>query len=156
TPPEAVEAARKAAEKEKRLFQHARQQMSQTKPTEKPAVVRLKMPREGTLKLHDLIRGDVEFQWVQEQDHVIQRADGSFIYHLASFVDDKDYEITHVIRAEEHLSNTPRQVFIAQALAYPLPKYAHLPYVAEPGSKRKLSKRKLDAYLKNPDFAKVH
>ncbi|MEP6655167.1 MAG: glutamate--tRNA ligase family protein, partial [Myxococcales bacterium] len=53
-------------------------------------------------------------------------------------------------------SNTPRQVFIVQALGYPLPAYAHLPYVAEPGSKRKLSKRKLEAYLKNPDFAQVH
>src|SRR5262249_5026656 len=67
-----------------------------------------------------------------------------------------DFAVTHVIRAEEHLSNTPRQVFIAQALGYPLPRYAHLPYVAEPGSKRKLSKRKLEQYLKNPDFAKVH
>jgi len=102
------------------------------------------------------VRGEVEFQWAQEADHVIQRADGSFIYHLANIVDDKDYGITHVIRAEEHLSNTPRQVFMIQALEYPLPQYAHLPYVAEPGSKRKLSKRKLDQYLKNPDFKKVH
>ena len=114
------------------------------------------MPREGKLVLRDLVRGDVEFEWAQEADHVVQRSDGSFIYHLANVVDDHDFEITHVIRAEEHLSNTPRQVFIAQALGYPLPAYAHLPYVAEPGSKRKLSKRKLDAYLKNPDFAKVH
>src|SRR6185369_767872 len=98
----------------------------------------------------------VDFDWAQEADHVIQRADGSFIYHLANVVDDHDFAITHVIRAEEHLSNTPRQVFIAEALGYPLPAYAHLPYVAEPGSKRKLSKRKLDAYLKNPDFAEVH
>jgi glutamyl-tRNA synthetase len=63
--------------------------------------------------------------------------------------------ITHVIRAEEHLSNTPRQIFIAQGLGYPLPEYAHLPYVAEPGSRNKLSKRKLEKYLKNADFAKV-
>jgi glutamyl-tRNA synthetase len=154
TPPAEIEIARKACEKEKRPFQHARAQMSQTKVD--GAVVRLKMPREGTLKLNDLIRGEVEFQWVQEQDHVIQRADGTFIYHLANIVDDKDYEISHVIRAEEHLSNTPRQVFMIQALGYPMPAYAHLPYVAEPGSKKKLSKRKLDAYLKNPDFAKVH
>ena len=59
----------------------------------------------------------------------------------------------HVIRAEEHLSNTPRQVFIAQSLGYELPQYAHLPFVAEPGSKIKLSKRKLAKYLKNRDFA---
>ncbi len=114
----------------------------------------LKMPREGTLVLNDLVRGRVEFEWAREQDHVMQRADGSCLYHLASVVDDYDFQITHVIRAEEHLSNTPRQMFIAQSLGYPLPEYAHLPYVAEPGSKNKLSKRKLDKYLKNRDFAR--
>ena len=65
-------------------------------------------------------------------------------------------KITHVIRAEEHLSNTPRQIFIAQCLGYDLPEYAHLPFVAEPGSKNKLSKRKIDKYLKNPDFKQVY
>ena len=70
-------------------------------------------------------------------------------------VDDDDFQITHVIRAEEHLSNTPRQVFIVQSLGYRLPQYAHLPFVAEPGSKNKLSKRKLDKYLKNRDFAQM-
>jgi glutamyl-tRNA synthetase len=116
-------------------------------------VVRLKMPREGTLVIDDLVRGKVEVQWAREQDHVIQRADGSCLYHLANVVDDHDFQITHVIRAEEHLSNTPRQVFMIQALGYPLPQYAHLPFVAEPGSRNKLSKRKLDKYLKNRDFA---
>ena len=60
-----------------------------------------------------------------------------------------------MIRAEEHLSNTPRQVFILEALGYPRPIYAHLPFVAEPGSRNKLSKRKLDKYLKNRDFAQM-
>src|SRR5262249_31164909 len=64
--------------------------------------------------------------------------------------------ISHVIRAEEHLSNTPRQIFIARGLGYPLPEYAHVPFVAEPGSKNKLSKRKLAQYLKNPDFKRVY
>src|SRR5438874_6720037 len=64
--------------------------------------------------------------------------------------------ISHVIRAEEHLSNTPRQVFIAQGLGYTRPEYAHVPFVAEPGSKNKLSKRKIAQYLKNPDFRKVY
>ena len=98
----------------------------------------------------------MEFEWDNEQDHVIQRADGSCLYHLASVVDDHDFRITHVIRAEEHLSNTPRQVFIAQGLGYALPVYAHLPYVAEPGSSNKLSKRKLSQYLKNPDFKRLY
>jgi glutamyl-tRNA synthetase len=116
-------------------------------------VVRLKMPREGSLVVDDLVRGRVEFDWAREQDHVIQRADGSCLYHLANVVDDHDFRISHVIRAEEHLSNTPRQVFIARSLGYELPQYAHLPFVAEPGSKVKLSKRKLAKYLKNKDFA---
>ncbi|HEY8504903.1 MAG TPA: glutamate--tRNA ligase family protein, partial [Gemmataceae bacterium] len=119
-------------------------------------VVRLKMPREGACRFTDHVRGPMEFEWAREQDHVIQRADGSVLYNLASVVDDFDMKITHVIRAEEHLSNTPRQVFIAQGLGYPVPEFAHLPYVAEPGSKNKLSKRKIAQYLKNPDFKKVY
>ena len=119
------------------------------------SVVRLKMPRESALVIDDAVRGRVEFAWEREQDHVIQRADGSCLYHLASVVDDHDLAITHVIRAEEHLSNTPRQAFIALSLGYPLPAYAHLPLVAEPGSRTKLSKRKLAQYLKNPDFKQV-
>jgi glutamyl-tRNA synthetase len=160
---EEMDGERKAAEREKRPFQYSRTWMAATPDDRgrfeaegRKHVVRLKMPRAGQLQLKDLVRGTVEFAWSEEADHVIQRSDGSFIYHLANVVDDHDFGITHVIRAEEHLSNTPRQVFIAESLGYPLPVHAHLPYVAEPGSKRKLSKRKLDAYLKNVDFAKVH
>ncbi len=116
-------------------------------------VVRLKMPAKARWCSNDLVRGTVEFDWAREQDHVIQRADGSCLYHLASVVDDHDMRITHVIRAEEHLSNTPRQVFIAQRSATSCPSLPTCPFVAEPGSKNKLSKRKLDKYLKNRDFA---
>ena len=119
------------------------------------SVVRLKMPREGVLVIDDAVRGRVESAWEREQDHVIQRADGTCLYHLASVVDDHDLAITHVIRAEEHLSNTPRQAFIALSLGYDLPAYAHLPLVAEPGSRTKLSKRKLAQYLKNADFKQI-
>lgn len=160
---EEIQKEREEAERTKTMFIYSRRWMATTAEDRarfeaegRAAVVRLKMPREGRLIIPDLVRGDVEFAWPQEQDHVIQRADGSFIYHLASVVDDHDFEITHVIRAEEHLSNTPRQIFIAQSLGYALPAYAHLPYVAEPGSKQKLSKRKLDKYLKNKDFAEVY
>jgi glutamyl-tRNA synthetase len=160
---EEMDGERKAAERDKRQFQYSRRWAAATDADRarfvaegRKHVVRLKMPREGRLVIKDLVRGGVEFSWAEEADHVIQRTDGSFIYHLANVVDDQDFSITHVIRAEEHLSNTPRQIFIAESLGYPLPAYAHLPYVAEPGSKRKLSKRKLDAYLKHADFAKVH
>jgi glutamyl-tRNA synthetase len=157
---EEIQAERDAAQKEGRQFTYSRQWEAKT-PADaarfeaegRRGVVRLKMPREGELVISDLIRGEVRFAWANEQDHVIQRADGTCLYHLASVVDDHAMQISHVIRAEEHLPNTPRQVFIAQSLGYPLPAYAHLPYVAEPGSKTKLSKRKLDKYLKNKDFA---
>ncbi len=153
---------REAAEREKRPFRYSRRFLAET-PADRArfesqgrqAIVRLKMPTEGTLVLDDLVRGRVEFQWANEQDHVVQRTDGTCLYHLANVVDDRDFQITHVIRAEEHLSNTPRQVFILEALGYPRPAYAHLPFVAEPGSRNKLSKRKLDKYLKNRDFAQM-
>jgi glutamyl-tRNA synthetase len=161
--PDELKAEREQADRDKLPFLYSRRWMVETESQAKAfeaegraGVVRLKMPREGKVLIKDHIRGDVEFDWAREQDHVVQRADGTCLYHLASVVDDFDFEISHVIRAEEHLSNTPRQVFIAQSLGYPLPEYAHLPYVAEPGSKNKLSKRKLDKYLKNRDFALVN
>lgn len=156
---EEVQTEREAAEKEKRSFVYSRkfaaftdEDAARFEAEGRQSVVRLKMPREGSLVINDLVRGDVTFEWAREQDHVIQRADGSCLYHLATVVDEHDFEISHVIRAEEHLSNTPRQVFIAQQLGYELPEFAHIPFVAEPGSKTKLSKRKLDKYLKNRDF----
>jgi len=158
-----IQGEREAATTAKRPFVYSRRWLAET-PADaarfesegRQGVVRLKMPREGTLTIDDQVRGTVVFEWAHEQDHVIQRADGSCLYHLASVVDDHDFRITHVIRAEEHLSNTPRQVFIAQSLGYALPVYAHLPYVAEPASKNKLSKRKLETYLKHPEFARLN
>ena len=102
-----------------------------------------------------MIRGEVTVDWASEQDHVIQRTDGSCLYHLASVVDDHDLEITHIVRAAEHLPNTARQIFILESLGYARPQYAHLPYVAEPSGTAKLSKRKLNQYEKNKDFAQL-
>ncbi len=160
--PEEIQAEREAAQQSGTSFVYSRRWMAETREQAqkfeaegRSGVVRLKMPREGTFVLQDHIRGEVRFDWASEQDHVIQRANGSCLYHLASVVDDHDMRISHVIRAEEHLPNTPRQAFIAQSLGYPLPEYAHVPYVAEPGSKNKLSKRKLKQYLKHRDFAQL-
>jgi glutamyl-tRNA synthetase len=158
-----LQAEREAAETAKRPFLYSRKWMAQTPQDRvrfesegRKGVVRLKMPRTGACRFTDHIRGAMSVAWAQEQDHVIQRADGSVLYNLANVVDDHDMRITHVIRAEEHLSNTPRQIFIAQGLGYELPEYAHVPFVAEPGSKNKLSKRKIAQYLKNPDFKRVY
>ena len=161
--PEELKREREAAECDKRTWRYSRTWMAQTAQDRarfesqgRQGSVRLKMPREGFCEFDDLIRGPMKVEWAGEQDHVIQRANGTCLYNLASVVDDDDMKITHVIRAEEHLSNTPRQIFIAQGLGCKLPRYAHLPFVAEPGSQRKLSKRKLADYLKNPDFKKIH
>jgi len=160
---EELKAEREAAEKEKKAFLYSRRWMAESdeqaekfRAEGRKQVVRLKMPREGKCVFNDAIRGVVEFDWDKEQDHVVQRADGTCLYHLASVVDDFDFQISHVIRAVEHLSNTPRQIFIAQSLGYPLPEYAHLPYVAEPGSPQKLSKRKIAQYLKNAEFKRAY
>lgn len=154
---------REAAEKAKQNFIYSRTWMAESdeqaaafEAEGRTAVIRLKMPRDGSCEFHDHIRGDQSFEWQLEPDHVIQRADGTCLYHLANVVDDFDFQITHVVRAVEHLPNTPRQIFIAQSLGYPLPQYAHLPYVAEPGSKKKLSKRSIEKYLNNKDFKRLY
>jgi glutamyl-tRNA synthetase len=161
--PEETKAEMEAAEKEKRPKIYSRRWMAETDAERKrfeaegrTGAVKVKMPREGVCRFFDHVRGDVEVQWATEQDTVIQRSDGSVTYNLANVFDDFDMQISHVIRAEEHLSNTPRQIFMLEGLGYPRPEYAHVPFVAEPGSKNKLSKRKIAQYLKNPDFKKVY
>jgi glutamyl-tRNA synthetase len=157
-----IQAEREGAQAEGKRFLYSRRWMAETAEERatfeaegRKALVRLKMPRDGACTFTDAVRGEVSFDWAREQDHVIQRTDGSCLYHLASVVDDHEMEISDVIRAEEHLSNTPRQIFIAEGLGFTPPKFAHLPFVAAPGGKNKLSKRKLEQYRKNPDFAKV-
>ncbi len=101
-----IQAERETAQREKRRFLYSRRWMAETdaqaaafEAEGRRAIVRLRMPREGVCAFHDLVRGAVEFEWALEQDHVVRRADGSCLYHLASAVDDHDFAITHVIRA---------------------------------------------------------
>src|SRR4051794_2315242 len=102
--------------------------------------VRLRVPDEGETVVHDVIRGDTTFRHVHLDDPVIARADGSPLYNFAVAIDDMDAEITHVIRGEDHLSNTPKQLLVLEALGAPQPVYAHLPLLHGPDGK-KLSKR---------------
>ena len=164
---EETKAEMEAAEKEKRPKIYSRRWMAATDADRKrfeaegrKGAVKLKMPREGVCRFTDHVRGVVEVPWAGEQDTVIQRSDGSVTYNLANVVDDYDMRITHVIRAEEHLANTPRQLFVLDGLGYPRPEYAHLPFVAEPpfkgGGKNKLSKRKIASYLTSQEFKKVY
>jgi glutamyl-tRNA synthetase len=95
-----------------------------------PFVVRFRLG-EGEVGFRDLLRGELSFSLPEKGDFVILREDGSPTYHLAVVVDDGDLGVTHVIRGDDHLSNTPRQVRLLQALGYPVPLYCHLPLVRE-------------------------
>ncbi len=101
---------------------------------------RLSVPDEGETIVTDVIRGEVTFQHAAIDDFTIARSDGSPLYNLAVAIDDLDAGVTHVVRGEDHLSNTPRQVMILKALGETPPVYAHLPLLHGPDSK-KLSKR---------------
>lgn len=107
----------------------------------RPYALRFQVPPGRSVVVPDLIKGNVEQKTDEIGDFVIVRPDGTPLYNFASVVDDIAMEITHVIRAEEHLSNTFAQVLLFEALGAALPAFAHVPYVAEPGSKKKLSKR---------------
>jgi glutamyl-tRNA synthetase len=107
---------------------------------EDEGAIRLRVPDEGETVVHDVIRGDITFPHSAIDDFVIRRSDGSPLYNLAVAVDDRDMGITHVVRGDDHISNTPRQVMILRALGAEPPQYAHLPLLHGPDGK-KLSKR---------------
>jgi glutamyl-tRNA synthetase len=104
------------------------------------AAVRLRVPDEGETVVRDEIHGDVTFPNSAIDDFVIARSDGSPLYNLAVAIDDLDMEITDVVRGDDHLSNTPKQVLVIEALEAAPPRYAHLPLLHGPDGK-KLSKR---------------
>ncbi len=111
------------------------------KPVDDPAAaVRLKVPDEGETVVEDLIRGRVAFPNRSYDDFVIARGDGSVLYNFAVAVDDAEMGITEVVRGDDHLSNTPKQLLVLKALGHPAPRYAHLPLLHGPDG-RKLSKR---------------
>src|SRR4051794_11924825 len=107
---------------------------------EADGAVRLRVPDEGATVVHDVIRGDTVFQHVHMDDPVIARADLSVLYNFAVAVDDADAQITHVVRGEDHLSNTPKQLLVYEAIGAQAPLFAHLPLLHGPDGK-KLSKR---------------
>ncbi len=107
---------------------------------DEPHVIRFKNPLEGSVVVDDLIRGKVVFQNNELDDLIIARTDGTPTYNLTVVVDDMDMQINHVIRGDDHLNNTPRQMNILKALAAEPPKYAHVPMILGEDGKR-LSKR---------------
>ena len=104
------------------------------------AAVRLRVPDEGETVVDDLIRGPVRFENRLQDDLVIARGDGTPLYNFAVAIDDADMQISEVIRGDDHLSNTPKQLLVYEALGIEPPRYAHLPLLHGPDGK-KLSKR---------------
>jgi glutamyl-tRNA synthetase len=112
---------------------------SKADPTKEVEVIRLRNPG-STVVFNDLVRGDISFDTTELGDFVIARASDDALYHFTVVVDDFLMGVTHIIRGEEHISNTPRQILIQQALGAPRPRYAHLPLILAP-DRSKLSKR---------------
>jgi glutamyl-tRNA synthetase len=106
----------------------------------RPSVVRFKVAAE-VIRFDDLVRGEVEFDNALLGDFVILRNDGSPLYHFVVVVDDEEMEITHVIRGEDHLSNTPKHIALIRALGYHEPRFGHIPLILNP-DRSKMSKRK--------------
>jgi glutamyl-tRNA synthetase len=174
---EQLDAERKAAEKAKKPYAHRGPHRNTPAAEcmrlyqEKPTTLRLKVPTGTTAAIDDLIRGRVEWQTDLIGDPVILRGDGRALYNFATVVDDVAMEITHVIRAAEHLSNTATQVLVYEAMGAPKPQFAHIPVVNEPAPKpgtayppgvkppnpnKKLSKREMAKFLTPDVRAKLH
>lgn len=102
--------------------------------------IRFMMPQEGETIVNDLVRGNVNFDNAQLDDLIIMRSDGTPTYNFVVVVDDVDMDITHVIRGDDHLNNTPKQIHIYKALGYRIPEFAHLPMILG-ADKTRLSKR---------------
>jgi glutamyl-tRNA synthetase len=111
-----------------------------TLPKGKPYVVRFLSPQSGTTIVEDAVKGPVVFENRELDDLIIARSDGSPTYNFCVVVDDIDMEITHIIRGDDHLANTPRQILLYQALGYSTPQFAHVPLILGV-DKARLSKR---------------
>jgi glutamyl-tRNA synthetase len=143
--PEELEARREAARAkgEKPHYDRRCRDLPPGEADGKPSVVRFRAPLSGTTSVHDLLRGDVNYENEELDDLVLLRTDGLPTYNFVVVVDDATMGITHVLRGDDHLNNTPRQILLYEALGYPVPRIGHFPLIhgMEGG---KLSKRQDD------------
>jgi glutamyl-tRNA synthetase len=139
--PEELEAMRERARAEGRAPHYDRRWRDRTDwPADRPYAVRLKAPLEGEIRVDDRVQGPVTVRAQELDDFILLRSDGTPTYMLAVVVDDHDMGVTHVIRGDDHLSNTHRQLALIRALGWPEPVYAHVPMILGPDGTR-LSKR---------------
>jgi len=137
---EELEVKRKEAQSRGEVLRYKREWAKENEGPENPYAIRLLTPDEGTIEVQDLLRGTVTFDAGEVDDFVILKRDGFPTYNFAVVVDDATMNITHVIRGDDHLINTPRQVLIYNALSYEIPKIAHVSMILGADNKR-LSKR---------------
>lgn len=137
---EELEARRRAADAEKRPFRYERTCRERAIPEGAPSVVRAKLPPDGDLVFRDRILGEIRTSNRELDDFVIARTDGTATYNFCVVVDDLDMRITHVIRGNDHVANTPKQIHLYRLLGQEPPEFAHVPMIHGPDGK-KLSKR---------------
>ncbi|WP_028264143.1 glutamate--tRNA ligase [Atopobium fossor] len=147
--PDKLEADRKAAQERHDSFQGYQRTCRNINPDQararaeagEPYTIRIKVPEDrGDVIIHDAVHGDVTFNAKELDDFILFRSDGTPTYNFATVVDDADMRITHIIRGDDHLSNTPRQVMVYEALGAPIPTFAHISMILGADGK-KLSKR---------------
>ncbi|MBT1074362.1 glutamate--tRNA ligase [Geobacter grbiciae] len=139
--PEELEAKRELAMKEGRKPKYdGTCRNGVEEPGDKPHVIRFKAPHEGVTVFDDLIKGRIAFNNDELDDLIIQRSDGTPTYNFVVVIDDATMGITTVIRGDDHINNTPRQILLYEALGYPVPRFAHVPMILG-ADKTRLSKR---------------
>ncbi|BCS55702.1 glutamate--tRNA ligase [Geobacter sp. SVR] len=139
--PEELEARREQAMREGRKPKYdGRCRNLKDAPADKPSVVRFLAPQEGSTSFDDLIKGTISFPNEELDDLIIQRSDGTPTYNFCVVIDDASMRITTVIRGDDHVNNTPRQIQLYQALGFPVPQFAHVPMILG-SDKARLSKR---------------
>lgn len=138
--PEELGEKRKEAQNTGEVLRYKREWAKVNEGVDNPYAIRLQTPDEGTIEVQDLLRGTVTFDAKEVDDFIILKRDGFPTYNFAVVVDDATMKITHVIRGDDHLINTPRQVLIYNALSYEIPKIAHVSMILGSDNKR-LSKR---------------
>ena len=135
-----LDALRQVAQERGETFRYPGTCRDANVPASEPHALRLKTPREGQTVVEDAIHGAVEFDNAQLDDWILVRTDGTPTYNFCNVVDDVSMKITHVIRGNDHLSNTPKQIQCYVALSYPVPVFAHIPMILG-ADKSRLSKR---------------
>ncbi len=144
--PDELKAKREAAEREGSAWRYDRTccrldaaDIAARERARVPRAIRFRVPA-GAMRVDDIVHGPIEFDGANIEDFVILRSDGHPTYHLSVVADDVDMAITHVVRGDDHISNTPKQILLYQAIGAPLPRFAHVPLILGPDKKR-LSKR---------------